>query len=389
MMTLVVTASADGSAWEISGSGALQTRVFAQDGLWPDQGTSGGQFSLSGSLDMRWRSDSGDQRASFIPFGRWDGTDDERTHADLREAYWAHQGSDFEILIGIDKVFWGVAESLHLVDVINQTDLVEDIDQEDKLGQPMINLALQREWGLINVYLLPYFRERTFPGVNGRFRTPLPVDTKSAVYEPRADGKRTDFALRYSHYFGDIDVGLYYFRGIGREPLLQVSGNGQRLIPRYGLINQMGLDLQYTRNAWLWKLEAMVRDGVDELILAAVGGFEYTYYQVAESSADVGFLMEYQYDDRSTNAPFTLADDDLFIGARLALNDRQNTALLAGVVVDMHTAEAFFNIEAERRFGNDVVLELRVRAIAGGRAGVGAYAFRQDDYIQVQVARFF
>ena len=44
--------------------------------------------------------------------------------------------------LGLRKVYWGVTESQHLVDVINQTEGVENLDGEDKLGQPMLNLAL-------------------------------------------------------------------------------------------------------------------------------------------------------------------------------------------------------------------------------------------------------
>ena len=44
------------------------------------------------------------------------------------------------LLVGAAKVFWGTAESRHLVDIINQTDAVEDIDEEDKLGQPMVKV---------------------------------------------------------------------------------------------------------------------------------------------------------------------------------------------------------------------------------------------------------
>ena len=390
LMTMFIAAAlADEPTWEFSGSAALQARGFVQDSLWLGQDPSDVQMSLSAELEVRWRSANGNQRASLIPFARWDETDDERTHVDLREAYWAYEGADFEILVGANKVFWGVTESVHLIDIINQTDLVEDIDQEDKLGQPMINLALQRDWGLLDLYVLPYFRERTFPGLDGRFRTSLPIDSDNAVYESSAAQTHTDFALRYSHYFGDVDVGVYYFRGTNREPRLLVAGDGQSLIPHYDQIDQLGLDLQYTRDAWLWKLEAIIRDGFDDPFAAAVAGFEYTFYQIAESAADIGFLMEYQYDDRSENEPLTLADNDLFVGGRLALNDAQNTALLVGVVIDIDTAETFFNIEAERRFGDNVVLELRVRAITGADLGEPAYAFRRDDYIQLQVARFF
>ncbi len=63
--------------------------------------------------------------------------------------------------------------------------------------------------------------------------------------------------------------------------------------------------------------------------------------------------------------------------------------MLVGVVIDIDTAETFFNIEAERRFGDNVVLELRVRAITGADLGEPAYAFSRDDYIQLQVAWFF
>ncbi|MEH6467081.1 MAG: hypothetical protein V7722_05580 [Porticoccus sp.] len=382
------------SEWDLSGNTALQLRGFSQDALWPEQNSSDVEVSVSGEWEVRWRSEEGDQRASFIPFARWDENDDERTHMDLREAYWAYEGSayediDFELLVGINKVFWGVTESVHLVDIINQTDLVEDIDQEDKLGQPMVNLAIQQDWGLLNIYLLPYFRERTFPGQDGRFRTPLPVDWDDAEYESGAEEKHMDLALRYSHYFGDVDVGVHYFRGTSREPRLQISSNGQRLTPFYDQIDQLGVDVQYTTDAWLWKLETIVRDGYDETFMAAVGGFEYTFYQVYESDADIGFLMEYQYDDRSSKEPITIADNDLFVGGRWTLNDTQDTALLAGVVVDKNTSETFFNIEAERRFGDSVVVELRVRAITNAESDEPSYSFSQDDYIQLQVSRFF
>ena len=295
----ISSAMASDAEWDISGNAGIQLRGFTQDGLWPEQNTSDAEMSISGEWEVRWRDAEGDQRASFIPFARWDENDDERTHLDLREAYWAHEGlsykgMDIELLIGINKVFWGVTESVHLVDIINQTDLVEDLDQEDKLGQPMVNLAVQKDWGLLNVYILPYFRERTFPGVDGRFRAPLPVNWDDAEYESGDKDKHVDFALRYSHYFGDVDVGLYYFRGTNREPRLEVAPNGRELTPFYDQVDQVGLDLQYTKDAWLWKLEAIVRDGYDESFMASVAGFEYTFYQVYESDADIGFLMEYQ-----------------------------------------------------------------------------------------------
>ena len=77
---------------------------------------------------------------------------------------------DWELRLGIGKVFWGVTESRHLVDTINQSDGVEDIDGEAKLAQPMATLSWIRDWGVVELLVLPYFRERTFAGVEGRPR---------------------------------------------------------------------------------------------------------------------------------------------------------------------------------------------------------------------------
>ncbi len=100
-----------------------------------------------------------------------------------RELSWQLVSRSWELRIGVRKVFWGVAESQQLVDIINQTDLVENVDGEDKLGQPMVNIALIRSWGTVDFFLLPWFRERTFPGQVGRLRFAQPVDTDNPAYE--------------------------------------------------------------------------------------------------------------------------------------------------------------------------------------------------------------
>ena len=375
------------ASWDVSSNIDLTTRSFIEDARWPGQDGTTTQWSIAGTTELRWRGD--ESRASIIPHLRYDETDDERSLADLREAYWAKEAEEFELLIGVNTVFWGVTESRHLVDIINQTDAVADIDHEDKLGQPMINLELQRDWGLVSVYLLPYFRERTFAGKDGRLRTPLPVDTDNPQYESSDEQNHVDFALRYSHYIGSVDIGVSAFSGTSREARLLPNEDGSELTPHYDQINQLGLDLQYTDDAWLWKLEAISRETQNDSFSAAVGGFEYTFFQVADSATDVGLLLELQYDGRDDEEAPTLADNDLFTGIRLALNDIQNTAVLAGVGYDLDTSETYFNIEADRRLGDDYVLETRVRIFTNAQPGDTSYAITNDDYLQLQLSRYF
>jgi hypothetical protein len=375
------------ASWDISSNIDLTTRSFTEDASWPGQDDTTTQLSIAGTTELRWRAE--ESRASIIPYLRYDETDDERSLADLREAYWAKEGEAFELLIGANTVFWGVTESVHLVDIVNQTDAVADVDGEDKLGQPMINLEMQRDWGLISAYVLPYFRERTFAGEDGRLRTPLPVDTDNPQYESSDEENHVDLALRYSHYVGSVDIGISAFSGTSREARLLPNADGSELIPFYDQIDQLGLDLQYTGDAWLWKLEAIARETKNDSFNAAVGGFEYTFYQVADSAADVGVLLELQYDSRDDGEPVTLADNDLFTGVRLALNDTQDTAVLAGVGYDLETSETYINIEADRRLGNEYVIELRVRFFTNADPDDTSYAIEKDDYLQLQLSRYF
>ena len=367
----------------------LQSRAFPGTAAWSGQDNRALQFSLGWTSELRWRSETGNTRGSLIPYLRWDGTDSERSLIDLKEAYLAFEGDEHEILAGANTVFWGVTESVHLVDIINQTDFAGDIDGEDKLGQPMVSFTLQKDWGELTAFVLPYFRERTFAGPDGRFRPPLPIDADRPLYESSEGQNHIDLSLRYSHYFGDVDLGLSAFSGTSREPRFVPSEDGTALLPLYDQINQVGVDLQYTRDAWLWKLEAIARDGATETFAAAVGGFEYTVFQVRETDADLGLLLEYQYDGRSEEEPFTIADNDVFIGARLALNDVSDTAVLAGVSWDHRTNETFLSIVAERRFGDNWFGELRVRAFSGAKPGDTTYWFQRDDYIQLSISRFF
>jgi len=389
LVALSPLSPARGGEVDLSGNLELQARSFWRDPAWAGQDDRAVQGSIASAAEIRWYNEAGDQRASIIPFLRVDTTDEERSLADLREAYWAFESQDFELLIGANTVFWGVTESAHLVDIVNQTDFAGDIDGDDKLGQPMVSLTLLNDWGEISAFVMPYFRERTFAGIDGRFRPPLSVDTDRATYESSREENHVDLALRYSHYIGDLDVGLNVFSGTSREPRFVPSQDGQSLLPMYDQIGQFGVDLQYTKEAWLWKLEAIARDGVMHSFAAAVAGFEYTFYQVNDSAADVGLLLEYQYDRRNQFEPVTIADNDVFIGTRVALNDVQDTAVLAGVSYDADTGEIFVDIEAERRFGENWFAELRVRAFSGADPGDTTWWLQKDGHVLVNLTRYF
>jgi hypothetical protein len=80
------------------------------------------------------------------------------------------------------------------------------------------------------------FRERTFAGRDGSLRSIPRVDVDATSYESSAVQKHVDDALRWSHVFGAVDVGVSHFVGTSREPrlLLGVDRQGTAVLrPHY------------------------------------------------------------------------------------------------------------------------------------------------------------
>lgn len=389
LVAFALIPTAHGLDWRVSGFVSAQAQVFLEDPLDPIQSNS----NLSAAARPEFYTDWNDGRDSFTftPFARIDQRDDERTHYDIRELNWLHAGGNWELRAGLGIVFWGVTESQHLVDIINQTDVVENIDGEDKLGQPMINLSLIRDWGTVDIYVLPGFRKRTFPGPEGRPRIHPPVNADAAVFESADEEKHVDFALRWSHAVGDWDLGLSHFHGTSRDPAFRLDSTNPAapfLIPVYDQIDQTGIDAQLTYNSWLWKLEAIRRSGQGETFFATTGGFEYTLYGLFDTASDLGMLLEYSYDERpvETRSPF---NNDMFGGLRLTLNDAQSTEALAGCTFDLDSSSRFCNIEASRRFGDNWIANLEVRTFSSVPRLDPFFTLRRDDYIQFELAYYF
>lgn len=377
------------SNFTLSGYVEVEVRGFTQSAMDPGPQNWTTSFALEPLLE--YVSDSSNSQFTFRPFGRVDIHDRDRSHFDIRELKWTGTMNRWQVTIGIDTLFWGVTESNHLVDIINQDDNLEDIDREDKLGQPLASVSYDSDFGVFSLYAMTYFREQRFPGRNGRLRLQLPVDTSQTQYEAGAGKWHTDLALRWSHVIGDIDVGLYHFRGTDRQPEFifgaDRSGNPV-LIPRYNLINQTGLDLQGTFEDLLVKFEGIRRTGSAGDFWAMTGGFEYTFYGLAGGDSDIGLLSEYLYDGRGQRAT-TPFNNDLFVGMRWAMNDIDSTEILFGAVVDLDTAAKFVNFESSRRIGDNWKVSLDARFFLGIPVNDPLFALSRDDFFQIRLARYF
>ena len=305
---------------------------------------------------------------------------------------WLHAADNWETRVGVSKVFWGQTESVHLVDIINQTDAVENIDGEDKLGQPMINLNVFGDYGTISGFILPYFRERTFPGEEGRLRPPLPIEEDNALYESDDEQNHVDFALRWQRSLGDWEIGLSYFDGTTREPELLAETAGEDITAirmYYAQIQQYGVDLLKVQGSWLLKFESIYRTGQSEDFFAAVGGFERTFVGVFDTSYDLGFLMEYQYDEREDNF-FAVAQNDIMAGLRWVWNDIDGTEVLTGYIQDLDNTDTYSAfVEASSRMTDNWRWKVDAYFFSSDQTDDTFYYFRRDDHVQVALEYYF
>lgn len=375
---------------EYTGSAAVEQRYFYENALYPQQERA--NLSVYFSPEVYTSFNDGKDSILFKGFYRFDQQDDERTHGDIREFKWTHSGEEWEVQTGISKVFWGQTESLHLVDIINQTDAVEAIDGEDKLGQPMVTFSLFKDWGDTTLFVLPYFRQRTFSGSDGRLRPPLPVDTDNPIYESADEEKNLDWAVRWQHTLGDWEVGLSYFDGTSREPDFVLAANElsePSLRPFYPQIQQTGVDILALIGGWTIKFEGIQRKVMDQDFSAFVGGFEYSFIGLFDSVYDVNWLMEYQYDGRDdmTN---TAAQNDLMLGSRLVLNDVDGTEILLGLVQDLDYSNVRSGfIEASSRINDNWKWRVDAWLFSSDEPSEATYLARRDDYIQFSLEFYF
>ena len=386
-------------------TGDFSGRLNAESRLFPAAPAFSGQRSAASGFvaEPAFHVEDGEGWSfTLVPFFRYDQADPRRTHFDLREAYLLLFGDGWEAGLGVGQVFWGVAESQRLVDIVNQVDLVEHPNGEAKLGQPVAHVTGFGGWGAFEVLAMSYHRARTFPGSRGRLRLPVAVDPERVQYESAAGRGGLDVASRYSHSLGPVDLGVSAFDGTSREPFLQrVNDDADEppLVQHYGQVRQLGLDVQLTVGSWLLKTEAIGRTGALNLVgrkqdyVAAVLGGEYTFYTVAGSGVDLGLLAEWSYDSRgpsaTPNRSPNILENDVFFAARLAFNDVQSTELTTSVLADARRATRALALEFGRRISNAWSLQAEAVALLSVDEADLLYEMRHDSFIDMSLVYSF
>ena len=385
-MSLSAQSPAEKISYDFSMEILTDHRFFLKEGSIDGQRIYYPSLALQPEFSLEW--DHGNQLLQFSGFARWEQGDTRRTHWDIRELYWMWVHNKSELSVGFKRIFWGVTEAIHLVDIINQTDFIESFDGEQKLGQPMLHYSVLTQIGTFDLIAMPYFRKRQFAGPEGRFQTSILLEKDDLHFTSSKEEWHPSFALRWFHSVGALDFDLSHFYGVGREPVFSFQEKEPALRGVYPLIHQTGLALQLISGPAMYKMEAIFRQSKLQNVFAMAAGLEYTFSNVMGSGLDIGLLGEYMYDNRGEWAPSSM-DNDLFLGTRFGFNDVQNTQVLAGIVVDLSHSSRLFSLEASRRFGQQWKVELEARMFHDINTSEFLRFFRNDSFLQWRIIRYF
>ena len=299
-----------------------------------------------------------------------------------RQLFLSKTFGNIDAYLGYRHAFWGVAESRNLVDLINQQDMAAGISPDNKLGAPSISIETYLGSGELQYWYIPRFRERTFNDANAHPGFGIPVSP--AQFAHVKGSKASDKALRYANSIGDIDYALSMFDGTVREPLIRVNEMGG-IIPYYERTRSIGLELQYTGDSILYKLESLTGTQGEEFFNAVVLGTEKIVYSVFETQWDMGLIIEYQYDDRAQ----ALIDRIITSGVRLTANDEFDTSLLVLYTVDANSNQSLFGLEASRRLRSGMTLDLNYSLYHSDVQNLPFYSLIDDSEVKVTLGYYF
>jgi hypothetical protein len=303
---------------------------------------------------------------------------------EINQFSWNYYGDEYSLLLGIDTVFWGVAESYNAVDIINQTDQSHSLDTDNKLGQSMIFFSPNLDNIDISFYYLPFFRTRRHTDASYRFRLNNTIDNIKPIFDNGSHNKYLDHAIRVSNTFGNIDFSLSYFNGYSRIPwFLSIQ---DREVEFYQNVTQLGLELQYTGDGLLLKLESALKDSKLENYYQGVIGAEFNLSHIQSTAYDINFFVEYIWNSRELQ-PIGILDNDVFIGVQLISNNTSAARIFMGLYLDAETREKIPNISFESRLLSD--FSFAFDAIGYSDLNKSAKPITQDSYVSMKISYNF
>ncbi len=346
-------------AAELESRGYLgsETRVFLPD---DDDRTKEAGVSAAARLQVDASGDS-PFAARLRVFTRHDSLDRDRSVLFAEEAWAEWRGGLLRLRVGVDMITWTALEAFHPADVLNSRNFDSNVENFEKIGEPMAALRLRLGQGDVAVYALPVFGGARLPSPNSRLSLGPPgVPLGAALYSDRQGNITEDrfgvqWAARATQTIGDADVGVHVLQHTDRlRPLVLMNPATGDVQPLYQYATEIGWTYSHILGAVIGKFEGVHRryTAIDDMTTygplpnrnatTLAAGIEYG--MAHESGSESTFLMEGQIvlgPDKAMRRLLEFFQRDVLVGYRLAFNDAASRTAMVGVMVDLERPQEF------------------------------------------------
>ena len=356
---------------------------------------------------------------TFTPFYRYDAGDSERTHADVRDAYVLMYGDlgddEWELRLGVDRVFWGVVESRPLVDIVNQTDLVEHPDEKTKLGQPMAHVTWSGEWGALEFFGLTWHRPRTFPGRTAACVPGNSSTTREPPTRPRRKNGTSISPAASAAALGRSTSASACSTAPAASPPCCRRRQCRPSAPNWSWhrTTRKSASMVWTPrsprasgcSSWrpytvpARKTAGPIQDSVSWSCIRHSDTRRRTTrpssrasntrsIRCGESEADLSLIAEWAHDERGERATNAF-ESDILLAARLGLNDEEGTEFILSILESLEYSSRVLSAEFKRRLTDSWSLHVEGLAYAEIEEEDVMYSVRRGSFIAASLAYSF
>jgi hypothetical protein len=405
--------------WASQGELGLEGRQFDDDDreLTPDRG-----LSLFGRLELEHSHGRLQEKTRF--YGRLDRYDQRRSVLVFEEA-WAQLGLErLRLRAGVDLVNWTATEAFHPADVINARNLDSDLENFEKVGEPMVALQLRLfSSTTVQVLAMPHRTAPVFASPASRLSFAPGIDLQGSRRMIDRDGALTDSrwgpqaAIALRQVLGNADLTLHALEHLDRsQPLVRVDPLTFTPLLIFQTVRQLGGTYQQALGPLVLKLEGAYRRFVaprDPLPGVALGSPESAAESAAgqpdhgqlavgleygvshQGGSESTFLLEGQavlgVDDATLRSTLSVFQRDVLVGYRFAFNDEAGKELMVGAIFDTErSGESLVMLSYQQRLGETWTVRGGLRLFHAKASAPGPMAvLRTSDHVRLALTRHF
>ena len=339
------------------GGVTLETRAFVPD---EDETTEDLGIAVSSQMEVKFQA----KPFSVVlrGFARLDAIDDTRNIVDLQEGYVGFTTDRFTLRIGSQIINWTATEAFHPADILNSRNLDSDIENQEKLGEPMVEFRLRVLKGEIGAYFMPVRIAPKVPVEGSRLAViPGGLVVGDVLWVDR-NGKPTEerftpqAAAHVTQTIGPADVSLHVVDYSDRHtPTFTQDTESGDIRATLHSVTQFGLTYVHVVGPLIMKVEAAKRifrpvaedtgefdiDEVPDHEKAAVG-LEYGWTTSAGHDATLVAEGQAVFESpRDERKDLDVFQGDVLVGYRHQFNDVNARELFLAFIADVETPNEY------------------------------------------------